>query len=120
MSKRSTVLAAVTADVVAVIVFCAIGRRSHAEGVTLDGVAQTAWPFLTGTLVGWLVARGWQRPTAITPTGLIIWVCTVAIGMVLRKATAAGTAFSFVVVASLTTAILLLGWRAAAKVASRS
>jgi peptidoglycan/LPS O-acetylase OafA/YrhL len=120
VSKRSTVLAAVTADVVAVIVFCAIGRRSHAEGVTLDGVAQTAWPFLTGTLVGWLVARGWQRPTAITPTGLIIWVCTVAIGMVLRKATAAGTAFSFVVVASLTTAILLLGWRAAAKVASRS
>ncbi|MGJ6121041.1 DUF3054 domain-containing protein [Mycolicibacterium sp. Y3] len=120
MSKRSTVLAAVTADVVAVVVFCAIGRRSHAEGVTLDGVAQTAWPFLTGTVVGWLAARGWQRPTAITPTGLIIWVCTVAIGMVLRKATAAGTAFSFVVVASLTTAILLLGWRAAAKVASRS
>ena len=120
MSKRSTVLAAAAADAVAVIVFCTIGRRSHAEGLTLAGVAETAWPFLTGTLVGWLVARGWQRPTTITPTGLIIWVSTVAIGMLLRKATSAGTAVSFVVVASLTTAILLLGWRAAAKVASRS
>lgn len=120
MSKRNTVLAAAAADAVAVIVFCAIGRRSHAEGVTLHGVAETAWPFLTGTVIGWLAARGWQRPTAIKPTGIVIWVCTVAIGMLLRKATSAGTAVSFVVVASLTTAILLLGWRAAAKVASRS
>ncbi|ORV08829.1 DUF3054 domain-containing protein [Mycolicibacterium canariasense] len=120
MNKRNTVLAAAVADAVAVIVFCTVGRRSHAEGVTLTGVAETAWPFLTGTLVGWLIARGWGRPTSITPTGLIVWVATVAVGMLLRKATSAGTAFSFVVVATLTTAILLLGWRAAAKVASRS
>jgi hypothetical protein len=33
--------------------------------------------------------------------------------MLLRKATSAGTAFSFVVVASLSLAILLLGWRLA-------
>ncbi len=120
MSKRNTVLAAAVADAVAVVIFCTVGRRSHAEGVTLTGVAETAWPFLTGTLVGWLIARGWRRPTSITPTGLIVWVCTVAVGMLLRKATSAGTAFSFVVVATLTTAILLLGWRAAAKAASRS
>ncbi|MCV7207604.1 DUF3054 domain-containing protein [Mycolicibacterium canariasense] len=120
VNKRNTVLAAAVADAVAVIVFCTVGRRSHAEGVTLTGVAETAWPFLTGTLVGWLIARGWRRPTSITPTGLIVWVATVAVGMLLRKATSAGTAFSFVVVATLTTAILLLGWRAAAKVASRS
>ncbi|TLH65525.1 DUF3054 domain-containing protein [Mycolicibacterium cosmeticum] len=120
VSKRNTVLAAAVADAVAVVIFCSVGRRSHAEGVTLTGVAETAWPFLTGTLVGWLIARGWRRPTSITPTGLIVWVSTVAVGMLLRKATSAGTAFSFVVVATLTTAILLLGWRAAAKVASRS
>lgn len=120
MSNRNTVLAAAVADAVAVVIFCSVGRRSHAEGVTLTGVAETAWPFLTGTLIGWLIARGWRRPTSITPTGLIVWVSTVAVGMLLRKATSAGTAFSFVVVATLTTAILLLGWRAAAKVASRS
>jgi hypothetical protein len=35
--------------------------------------------------------------------------------MLLRKTTSAGTALSFVVVASLSTAILLLGWRLGAR-----
>ena len=39
--------------------------------------------------------------------------------MVLRKATGQGTATSFIVVASLTTAVLLLGWRAGAHALSR-
>lgn len=101
-------------DVGCVLVFCTIGRRSHAEGITLAGVAETAWPFLAGTGVGWLVARGWRRPTALAPTGLAVWIGTVAVGMLLRKLTGQGTALSFVVVASTVTAILLLGWRGAA------
>lgn len=115
---RSTV-AALAADLVCVIVFCTIGRRSHAEGLTLAGIAETAWPFLTGTLAGWLAARAWQRPASLYPTGVIIWVVTVVVGMLLRKATSAGTAGSFIVVASITTAVLLLGWRAIAKVLAR-
>ncbi|MGZ8803446.1 MAG: DUF3054 family protein, partial [Mycobacterium sp.] len=39
--------------------------------------------------------------------------------MLLRKATSQGTAVSFIVVASLTTAVLLLGWRAAARLITR-
>ena len=54
------VLTALTLDVVCVLVFCALGRRSHAEGVTVSGVAQTAWPFLVGAAVGWLLSRGWM------------------------------------------------------------
>ncbi len=100
-------------DVVAVLIFCAVGRRSHAEGITITGVATTAWPFLTGTVLGWLVSGGWRRPTAVAPTGVIVWVCTVAVGMLLRKASSAGVAASFVVVAASVTAVLLLGWRAA-------
>lgn len=112
-------LVAMLADVVCVLVFCTIGRRSHAEGITLAGVAETAWPFLAGTAVGWVAARGWRRPATLAPTGLVIWLCTVAIGMLLRKATSQGTAVSFVVVASLVTAILLLGWRAAVSALAR-
>jgi hypothetical protein len=108
--KRSSALAAL-ADVAGVLVFCTVGRRSHAEGLTVEGVAETAWPFLVGTAVGWLLSRGWRRPTAVVPTGLAVWVCTVAIGMLLRKATSAGVAGSFVVVASAATAVVLLGWR---------
>jgi hypothetical protein len=107
-------LIALFADVVCVIVFCTIGRRSHAEGLTVAGIAQTAWPFLAGTGVGWLLIGGWRRPFTVIPTGVVVWVCTVAAGMVLRKATSAGVSTSFVVVASLSTAVLLLGWRAAA------
>jgi len=106
-------LIALLADIVAVIVFCTIGRRSHAEGLTLSGIAQTAWPFLAGTGVGWLLIGGWRRPFTVIPTGLVVWLCTVVVGMLLRKATSAGVQTSFVVVASLATAVLLLGWRGA-------
>ncbi len=95
------------------LVFCALGRRSHDEGLNLTGIATTAWPFLTGTAVGWLAARGWRRPTALAPTGVVVWLSTVVVGMVLRKATSAGVTASFVVVATAVTALLLLGWRVA-------
>lgn len=112
-------LIALLADIVCVIVFCAIGRRSHAEGLTVTGIAQTAWPFLAGTGVGWLVIRGWRRPFSVIPVGVVVWLCTVAVGMVLRKLTSAGVATSFVVVASVSTAVLLLGWRGAAALVRR-
>jgi hypothetical protein len=105
---------ALVADIACVVVFCTIGRRSHAEGLTLTGIAETAWPFLSGTLVGWLLARAWRTPVAVVPTGLVIWVSTIVVGMLLRKASSQGVAASFVVVASLVTALLLLGWRVAA------
>jgi Protein of unknown function (DUF3054) len=106
-------------DVIGVLVFCAVGRRSHAEGLTLSGVAETAWPFLTGTAVGWLVSRAWRQPTAVVPTGVVVWLSTVVVGMLLRKVSSAGVAASFVVVASTVTALLLLGWRAAVTLSAR-
>jgi Protein of unknown function (DUF3054) len=116
-SRRRSVRRALTAlfaDAVCVIVFCTIGRRSHAEGLTVTGIAQTAWPFLAGTGVGWLLIGGWRRPFTVIPVGVVVWVCTVVVGMVLRRETSAGVSTSFVVVASVSTAVLLLGWRAAA------
>ena len=112
-------LVALATDVGCVVVFCTIGRRSHAEELNLTGIAATACPFLAGTGVGWLLARGWRHPAAVIPTGLVVWVCTVAVGMLLRKATSQGVAQSFIVVASLTTALLLLGWRAATALMTR-
>ncbi|MGE2731561.1 DUF3054 domain-containing protein [Mycolicibacterium vaccae] len=119
-STRRPALWAFLADLVCVVVFCTIGRRSHAEGLNVSGIAETAWPFLTGTAVGWLVSRGWRRPTSLAPTGIVVWVCTIVVGMLLRKVTSAGTATSFIVVASLTTAAFLLGWRAINRVAAQA
>ena len=114
--SRAAAGRAILVDVACVLVFCTIGRRSHAEGITAAGIAATAWPFLTGTAVGELLAtiNGWQ-PASLKPTGVTVWLSTVLIGMALRKATSAGTAVSFVVVALLSTAILLLGWRLGAR-----
>lgn len=112
-------LTAFATDVVCVIVFCTIGRRSHAEGLTASGIAETAWPFLVGTVVGWLASRAWQRPAALVPTGVAVWLATIVVGMLLRKLTSAGVAPSFIVVASLSTALLLLGWRAGAALLTR-
>lgn len=111
--QRLAWLSSLATDVIGVLVFCAVGRRSHDEGLDVAGVAATAWPFLTGTVIGWLVSRAWQRPTAVVPTGVVVWLCTVAVGMLLRKASSAGVAASFVLVAASVTAVLLLGWRAA-------
>jgi hypothetical protein len=107
-------------DVACVLVFCAVGRRSHDEGLNVAGIATTAWPFLSGTAVGWLASRAWRRPTTVYPTGVAVWLGTVAVGMLLRKVTAAGVAGSFIVVASTVTALLLLGWRAIAQVGRRA
>ncbi|WP_445168069.1 DUF3054 domain-containing protein [Mycolicibacterium sp. Dal123E01] len=115
---RPAVLA-LAGDIVCVVVFCALGRRSHEEGLTLAGIAETAWPFLSGTVLGWLVSRGWRAPTAVVPTGVIVWVATVVVGMLLRKASSQGVATSFVIVASVATALLLLGWRGVAALVRR-
>lgn len=100
-------------DVALVIIFAAIGRASHDSG-NLAGALDTAWPFLIGTATGWIVAYyNWDRLVPVTvPSGVTVWICTVAIGMLLRHQMDLGTAVPFIIVASLTLAAFLIGWRA--------
>jgi hypothetical protein len=106
---------AVVLDVICVLIFVIIGRASHTKGESLAGVASTAWPFLAGLGLGWLTARGWRRPLAIRPEGLVIWLCTVAVGMILRVVSGQGTAVAFIIVALAFLALFLLGWRLLAR-----
>lgn len=109
-------LIAATADAAAVIVFAAAGRRSHdVGGNPFTGALSVAAPFLVALGVGWVVARAWRRPWSWS-TGTVVWVCTIAVGMVLRRVVFdRGTAISFVIVATLVTGALLLGWRLVAR-----
>ena len=66
------------------LLFVVIGRANHHDGGSLGGLASTLWPFAAGTLIGLAAARFWRRPTAVLPTGVIVWLCTVAFGMILR------------------------------------
>jgi hypothetical protein len=110
---------ALAADVICIVVFAIVGRRSHAEGTDLLGVLQTAWPFLAGYLVGLLLGRAWRQPLARS-SAVLLWLSTVALGMLARTLTGAGTAWSFVVVATLVLGALLLGWRALLALVRRS
>jgi hypothetical protein len=100
-------------DVLGVLVFVGIGRSVHDHGVSLAGMASTAWPFLTGLALGWLATRAWRRWTVIIPVGVGVWVATVGAGMVLRQLSGQGTAVAFVVVALAFLGLVLIGWRAA-------
>ena len=116
---RNVVVAAAVADVVSITVFVALGRRSHEEsGSVIEGIAKVAAPFLLALVVGWLASRAWRAPTTLS-TVSVIWVITVALGMVLRHTLFdRGTAASFVVVTAVVTFVLLFGWRAAANAVS--
>jgi hypothetical protein len=109
MTRRVAVAA--LADVVAIVVFVAIGRRNHDEGTAVDGIAMVAAPFLIALVVGWIVARAWSRPMQIE-AAFIIWPVTVALGLVLRNLVFdRGTALPFIIVATLVTGAFLVGWR---------
>lgn len=103
-------------DAVLVVVFAVLGRRTHADGVDLNGVARTAAPFLVGTAAGWLLASITldQEPRTLA-FGAVVVVCTVVVGMLLRKLATEGTAPSFIVVATLVLTAFLLGWRLIAR-----
>jgi hypothetical protein len=113
-----TVLLALVADVVLVVVFAAIGRASHREAV-LPGLFETAWPFLAGLALGWLVCLGWRAPLAPVRTGLPVWALTVTAGMVLRAVSGQGVVLAFVIVASIVLLVFLVGWRSVARLVMR-
>lgn len=118
MRTRSPILAAAI-DLVLVIVFCVIGRRSHDEANVIAGLAHTAWPFVVGAAAGWAATWALYRDKfdayLVLPTGIVVWFGAVSVGMILRVVSGQGTAFSFIVVASIVLAVFLWGWRALAK-----
>jgi Protein of unknown function (DUF3054) len=110
---------AVLADVCCVLIFVVIGRANHHAGDAPAGVVSTSWPFLAGLATGELATRAWRQPFALVPTGIGVWLATVAIGQVLRMLAGQGTAPAFIVVSLLFLGLFLLGWRLIARLAVR-
>jgi hypothetical protein len=104
----------VLADAACVLIFVVIGRASHHAGESLAGIASTAWPFLAGLAIGELATLSWRRPFALVPTGVGVWLATVAIGLALRVVAGPGTEPGFIAVSAAFLGLFLLGWRVAA------
>lgn len=108
---RSPLLAGIV-DAVLVLVFAGVGRASHAEHNPVVGAVITAWPFLLGAAAGWALVRWRSHRWAVdVGPGIVVWVATVVVGMLLRALTGQGTAPSFIVVATVFLGVVLLGWR---------
>jgi len=107
-------------DVLMVSLFAAIGRLSHGEHLSLGGWWHTAWPFLDGLLVGWVLIWLAGRAGGGLGSGMVVWGCTLVGGMLLRALSGQGTAISFVVVAAIVLGAFLLGPRTLGRVSRRS
>lgn len=105
-------------DAVLVVAFALTGRASHDEDLW-SGLWTTAWPFLAGLALGWLVTLAWRAPAAPLRTGLGVWAVTLTGGMLLRAASGQGTAVAFIVVAAVVLLVLLVGWRGIAALVRR-
>jgi FtsH-binding integral membrane protein len=99
-------------DIVAIIVFVILGRSSHHEsGGFIVSTLKVAAPFLIALLAGHALSKSWQSPAAPSK-GVIIWVTTLVLGMLLRRfAFGRGTALAFIIVASLFIGLFVVGWR---------
>ena len=111
MSPRRIPALAIVADVVAVVVFAAIGRMSHAEPDDLLGLLGTAAPFLVGVAAMWATPAVRANPIGIR-AALTVWAGTVVVGLVVRAGFTWSLPLSFAIVTAVALGVLLMGWRA--------
>ncbi|MCH9719701.1 MAG: DUF3054 domain-containing protein [Actinomycetia bacterium] len=107
-------------DVTSVLVFVALGRRTHDAGSGVVGYLEVAAPFTLALVVAWLVVllSKWD-PRALL-MGAVIAVLTWLLGLLLRATVFdGGTATAFVIVAGLFLFATMLGWRVVSLVRGR-
>jgi hypothetical protein len=103
-------LLAATADVVAVLVFAAVGRADHGEAFDVLALLGTAAPFLAGVVAAWATPYVRADPASLRSGGLVL-CATVVVGLVLRFLLLDRLPLSFVVVAAVALTVLIMGWR---------
>ena len=110
MSSRRIPALAFAADVVAVVVFAAVGRMSHARPDDLVGLLGTAAPFLVGLVVAWVLPAVRANPQGMR-AGLVVWAGTVVLGLALRAGFTGSLPWTFALVTVISLGVLMLGWR---------
>ena len=106
LSQRAVITTAIV-DVVAVVVFVAVGRRNHEEGTAIPGVVSVAAPFLIALGTSWVGLRTWNEPFT-RRSWAATWAITVIVGLLLRRLVFdRGIATPFIIVATITLGVLL-------------
>lgn len=115
-TKKSHLPIALIVDLILVILFTIVGHYTHSHNFDPQGLMTTAWPFVAGLVLAWLLSAVWDRPIAPLGTGTGVWAITVLLGLVLRGITGAGgdpgdVPVTFMIVATTLNLITLVGWR---------
>lgn len=114
-----------TIDAIAIGLFALFARVAHQSAempLNLHGWFFTWLPFLAGVFIAYLVIilPAKLASERIRPAGLSVWAFTVVIGLTIWGFNnGAVPHWSFMIVATTASAILVLGWRALFKVISR-
>src|SRR5450432_2901489 len=110
---------AASADVLVLVAFVLIGRRSHGEDAGIDGFVRVLWPFAVGLLIGWSATALFRAPLSWRRS-VPAWLMTVAAGMTLRILVEGREfKFAFTIVTLLFVGFGMLGWRAVARRSAR-
>ncbi len=103
----------VLVDLVAVLVFVAIGLSAHGHQESAANLAEVSAPFLVGALVGHVLVRLRGVAPTSAASGVVVVAATVAFGQVLRVIFGQGTAVSFIAVSLAFNTFVMIGWRLA-------
>lgn len=98
-------------DAVLVSLFVLLGMASHST--PMGEYLATAWPFWLGLVIGWFawVLLKPDMPGNSIRSGLVVWGCTVAFGLMFRIMSGGGVSGAFPYITLGVLALFLLGWR---------
>ena len=119
LERDVPVWVAAVADLAVIVLFVAIGRRSHHEDAGTAGFLRVLWPFAVGLVIGWLATGLYRAPIALR-RGVPAWLITVAVGVALRIAVQGHDfAPTFIVISLVFIGGCMLGWRGVVGILSR-
>lgn len=100
-------------DVLAILAFAIFARMAHkSEPFTVVNILDTWWPFLLGVVAAWIIISVSKMVTHSLTSGTLVWVCSVASGLTIWAANnGRAPHISFIIVATVMSGLLLLGWR---------
>jgi hypothetical protein len=114
----------VVGDLIAFVVFAALGRETHNEAAGLGAIGQTLWTALPFAL-GWFLVAPWlgafrragsERPIQMLQRTEVAWLAAWPVALLLRWAFTPDhhiPPLAFAIVALLANAVILGGWRTA-------
>ena len=106
-------------DVLALALFAIFARLAHG-GLSFSSWLDAFWPWTVGALVGWVIIMT-AKLSGLWKEGAVVWLSAIIGGMALWMLVNGRLPhWSFLIVATVMSALLLFGWRAIAAFTSRS